>query len=56
MHDEGLIDLSNGGRWPTPIQKHLYAMAKDYWTDEEREQTEQRIQQNDTRNALSKGI
>lgn len=43
MHDNGLIDLSNGGRGPTPIQKHVYFRAKEYWTEREKEKSKRKM-------------
>lgn len=40
MHDNGLTDLSNGCGKPTKLQQTAYVMAKSYWQEKQREDTD----------------
>jgi hypothetical protein len=46
LHDNDLLDLSNGGRGPTVLQKAVYAKAKDHWTEREKEKQKRNTKTN----------
>lgn len=50
------MDYSNGGRYPTPIQKYVYAKAKDYWTDKKRSKAKRKAERNSTQQQMGRGI